>query len=187
MKMKDKIRSKDDEIREKNQDIKGLKRKLSAKNVKLFEKKSVVNNLTRKRYAERIQFNRERQQLEKEWEEERERNTKLIRKHRDVKRRDRKSREFIEEVRQALDAFAGIGPNNYNSIPMNDLRWLYWTGNMHLIKYENREKIGLWLQDARAGMEDSPEDTEDSAPELLEDSEDTEASAKDAFGTATRT
>ena len=58
---------------------------------------------------------------------------------------------------------------------------------MHLIKYENREKIGLWLQDARAGMEDSPEDTEDSAPEHLEDSEDTEASAKDAVGTATRT
>ena len=92
MKMKDKIRSKDDEIREKNQVIKGLKRKLSANNVKLCEKKSVVNNLTRKLYAERIQFNRERQQLEKEWEEERERNTKLIRKHRDVKRRDRKSR-----------------------------------------------------------------------------------------------
>ena len=51
MKMKDKIRSKDDEIREKNQVIKGLKRKLSAKNVKLCEKKSVVNNLTRKLYA----------------------------------------------------------------------------------------------------------------------------------------
>ena len=57
---------------------------------------------------------------------------------------------------------------------MNDLRWLHQTGNMHLIKYEHREKIGLWLYNASRDTEDSPEDTEDSASEHLEDTEDTE-------------
>ena len=102
--------------------------------------------------------------------------------------RIRLSNQVIKDLRRKLsDAFAGIGPNGHPSIPMNDLRWLHETGNMHLIKYEHREKIGLWLHDAKMAMEDSPEDTEDSAPEHLEDSEDTEASATVTIVTATRT
>jgi hypothetical protein len=188
------IRSNDEQIREKNQVIKDLRRKLSEKILKLSEKKlelseknSVVNNLKRKIYVERIQFNQERQKLEKEWEEERLLNTKLTRKYRNAKRRAHESRENTEEVRQALDAFAGVGPNGHPSVPMNDLCWLFRTGNMHLIKYENREKIGLWLHDAKMAMEDSPEDTEDSAPEHLEDKEDTAASTTVTVVTATRT
>jgi SMC interacting uncharacterized protein involved in chromosome segregation len=178
MKLKDK--SKDNKIREQAQVIKGLKRKLSEKKVEISAKKSVVHNLTRKFYAERIQFNQERQQLDKEWEEERERNTKLTRKYRDLKRHNRVSCEFMDEVRQSLDAFAGVGVNE-GTIPMNDLRWLNETGRMHLIKYEHRAQIGQWLHDAIRADES---DAEDSA---AEDSEDTEATTTVTIVAATRT
>jgi hypothetical protein len=177
-KLKDK--SKDNKIREQAQVIKDLKRKLSEKKVELSAKKSVVHNLTRKLYAERIQFNQERQQLDEEWEEERERNTKLIRKYRDLKRNAKDNRDFMDEVRQSLDAFAGVGVNEH-SHPMNDLRWLHETGRMHLIKYEHRAQIGKWLRDAIRADES---DAEDSA---AEDSEDTEASTTVTIVAATRT
>ena len=74
--LKDNPRLKDDKIREKNQVIKNLKRKLSEKDVELSAKKWVVRNLTRKLYDERIHFNQETHQLDKEWEQERELNTK---------------------------------------------------------------------------------------------------------------
>ena len=148
-------------------------------------KKSVVHNLTRKLYAERIEFNSERQQMDKKWKEERELNTKLIRKYRDLKRRDRDNRIFMDEVRQSLEEFAGVGVNEC-SLPMNDLRWLHASGKMHRIKYEHRAQIGQWLRDA-VRADDS--DAEDSAAEdsAAEDSEDTEASTTATFVAAART
>jgi hypothetical protein len=178
--MKAKLCLKDDKIRERDQVIKGLKRKQSEKKVELSAKKSVVHNLTRKFYAERIQFNQERQQLDEEWEDEREGNTKLIRKYRDLKRHDQKSHEFMDEVRQSLKEFAGVGVNEC-SLPMNDLQWLHASGRMHRIKYEHRAQIGQWLRDA-VRADDS--DAEDSA---AEDSEDTEVSTTVTVVATTRT
>jgi len=178
-------RLKDDKIREKNQVIKNLKRKLSEKDEELSAKKWVVRNLTRKLYDERIHFNQEKHQLDKEWEQERELNTKLIRKYRDLKRRDRDNRKFMDEVRQSLEEFAGVGVNEC-SLPMNDLQWLHASGRMHRIKYEHRAQVGQWLHDAVRADDSNAEDSaaEDSA---AEDSEDTEASATVTVVAATRT
>ena len=112
-KAKDKLRLKEkDQIREKNQVINNLKRKLSEKDVELSARKWVVRNLTRKLYEESIFFHQDTQKIDKQWEQERELKTKLIGKYRDLKRRDRANRIFMDEVRKSLEEFAGVGPRS---------------------------------------------------------------------------
>ena len=121
------IGSKQAEIREKNRE--------------LFQKNIVINNLKRKLCEERDRNKQATKELETECEEQLVLNKRLRRKLREVTLRKKEHREDMDEVRKALDALAGVGLNNYGSIPLNELRWLYSTGKMHLIKYEHRENI----------------------------------------------
>ena len=124
----------------------------------LSEKNTVINNLKRKLFEERFCNTREKNELEKETEDERLRNMALKRKLREAKTRDKEAREYIDEIRQALDSLIGMGPDDHDEdrrcILMNDLHWMSQTGNMHLISHARRMKIRKWIFEAKKLMDE---------------------------------